>query len=107
MSNAKEHLTLRLPTDLLAIIDQAAKTQERSRSQVIVRTLQNIFGDKPSNGSPENNGAKIVTPLPKAQPTSSKSANPRIRAISSPERLKACGLCFALNGMHQRGCQNG
>ena len=87
-------ISLRIPKAILASIDEKARNLKRSRAWVIVDALENT------------QAKKVPSDLPTVS-NPQKSANPRIRAVSEPSKVKACPECFALNGMHQRGCKNG
>lgn len=88
-------ISLRIPNPLLAEIDAKAQNLKRSRAWVIVDALEN----GPAKQAPVERKPDL--------PVEPKPLNPRVRAISEPTKVKSCPLCFALNGMHQRGCKNG
>lgn len=91
VTNTSEHISVRLPAQLVAELRAEAEAEDRSLAWVIARRLA---------------GSARVAQLAERRAKSAEDAGSIPAAGKLPvSSSKSCSQCGALNGLHQKGCK--
>ena len=91
-------ISLRVPDELLCRVEAQAKTERRSRSQMLVKLLEDLYADLRGTG---------VEPTGQTERTRNRATVPvlpKAKGSAKPVALRQCATCGSMNGMHQKGC---